>query len=308
MRNWGYKIKYTFLNTIKRGPKIVSDILIILGIVLTIAECMHYMFQSDIVYVWMHTYTFALISACVIASFLKNKVALKYEYFLNGSDVKINLQVTDVLRCEAAIVIPTNTTFDTIMEDEFISVNSVQGQFQMQYFENNLRTLDSLIEEGLKDIPYEMIDKKIGKCKRYPIGTVSKITYDKKHYYFVAIADINEYGKTFNTKFENIQASLEGIWRQLESRGHLETLAIPLIGTGKAGIKDATREKVIKEIVFSFIASAQERKITERLEICIHPSDLEHNDLQLQELDEYLRYMCKYRYKQEVSTIEGVAL
>lgn len=308
MRNWGYKIKYIFLNTIKRGPKIVSDILVILGIVLTIAECTHYMFQSDIVYVWMHKYTFVLICACVIVSFLKNKVALKYEYFLNGSDVKINLQVTDVLRSEAAIVIPTNSTFDTIMEDEFISINSVQGQFQMQYFENNLRTLDSLLEEGLKDIPYEMIDKKIGKCKRYPIGTVSKITYDKKHFYFVAIADINEYGKTINTKFENIQASLEGIWRQLESRGHLETLAIPLIGTGKAGIKEATREKVIKEIVFSFIASAQERKITEKLEICVHPSDLEHNDLQLRELDEYLRYMCKYRYTMIEGKVEGVSL
>ena len=308
MKNWGYKIKYILLNTLKRWVKIISDILVILGTVLTIAEIIHHMFQSDIVYEWMHSYTLVLIILCVLISFFKNKVALEYEYFLKGSDVKIRLQVADVLNCEAAIVIPTNTTFDTIMEDEFISINSVQGQFQIKYFENNLRTLDSLLEEGLKDIPYEKINKKIGKCRKYPIGTVSKITYDKKHFYFVAIADINEYGKTINTKFENIQKALDGVWSQLECKGHVENLAMPLIGTGKAGIKDAKRERVIKEIIFSFVASAQERKITEELQICIHPSDLEQKDIRLLELNDYLQYMCKYRYKKDTLVTEGISL
>lgn len=306
--NWGCKIKFIFKFTIKRYWQIVETVLALLGIILTVGECVQWMFNSNIIYTWMHDYVVLILLACIVISFWKNKVQLSYEYFLKGTDVKINLKVADILTAKAAIVIPTNTTFDTKMEDEFISISSVQGQFQKKYFDNNLGTLDSLIEKGLEGYTYEKIDRIHSKDKKYPLGTISKVTYDGKHYYFVAIADINEYGKTVNTKFENVQIALEGLWSQLESRGHIENLAIPLLGTGRAGIKDASRRKVIQEIIFSFVASAKERKITENLQICIHPLDLEHKDLELEKLNEYLHYMCEYRYADENGKTEGIAI
>lgn len=214
----------------------------------------------------------------------------------------------DVLKADAAIVIPTNTTFDTKMDDEFISVNSVQGQFQEKFFKNNLTALDRLLEEGLKEKEYVQLERKASKNKQYPLGTVSSITYMGKHYYFVAIADINEHGKTVKTKFENIQIALEGLWGHLESKGHIENLAMPILGTGKAGIKGASRNRVIKEIIFSFVASANERKIAENLLICVHPGDLEHKDLDLEDLEEYLNYTCKYRYASADNRQEGVEI
>lgn len=307
-KNWGCKVKYILKNTFKKIPQILRTILSCMGILMTIAECVHWMFKSEIVYEWLHTYVILILIICILIGFVVNQTKLHYEYFLGKSDVKITLDVTDVLTYHEAVVIPTNTTFDTLMEDEFISVNSVQGQFQKRYFDGNLHTLDDLIEKGLDNIEYEKIDRKRSKCKRYPIGTVSKVTLNGTHYYFVAIADINEYGKPINASFQNIQMALEGIWSQLENKGHMENLAIPLLGTGKAGIKDATREKVIKEIIFSFVASARERKITEKMIICIHPIDLEYKDLKLSELDEYLQYMCKYRYVDVCSRAEGTAM
>ena len=308
MKDWSYKARFIIKNTIKNFLYIMVNFLSILGAFLTIAECVHWMFNSDIVYNWFHDYVVLILIVSSVTSFWHNRVGLKYEYFINGTDVKITIQVGDVLANNSAVIIPTNTTFDTIMEDEFISINSVQGQFQKKYFENNLIQLDELLEKGVYGIEYESIERQLTKCKRYPIGTASKITVDGKHFYFIAIADVNEYGKTINTKFENVQIALEGIWSQLESKGHIENLAIPLLGTGKAGIKDVTREKVIKEIVFSFVASSKERKITENLIINIHPSDLEHKDLNLKELDEYLKYMCKFRYSDVDSKIEGTAI
>ena len=102
-----------------------------------------------------------------------------------------------------------------------------------------------------------------------------------------------------------VQLALEGIWSQIENKGHIENLAIPLIGTGRAGIKDASRKRVVEEIIFSFVASAKERKITENLKICIHPLDLAHADLELEHLKEYMHYMCEYRYADEKGPIEG---
>ena len=62
---------------------------------------------------------------------------------------------------------------------------------------------------------------------------------------------------------------------------------------------------MIKEIIFSFVACARERKITEKLIICIHPTDLANKDLQLSTLDEYLRYMCQYQYANNNAAVEG---
>lgn len=308
IRDWDCKCKYVLKNTLGKWIQIGATFLSMLGALLTIAEGILWMFNTNIIYDWMHEYVILIIGIFLLASFFINKVRLKYEYFLKESDIKLTLQVSDVLNNEGAVVIPTNTTFDTLMEDEFISINSVQGQFQKSYFDHNLHTLDDLIEKGLQGINYEIVDRVGSKKKRYPLGTISKVSFNGTHYYFVAIADINQFGKPINTSFQNIQIALESLWNQLEIRGHIENLAIPLIGTGKAGIKDATREKVIKEIVFSFVASSQERKITEKLQICVHPLDLEQKDLNLKELDEYMKYMCKYRYTGTNNREEGTAL
>ncbi len=286
----------------------MGTILTILGALLTVAESVFRMFNTNIIYEWMHQYVFFFIVVCVMLSFCVNRVRLKYVYTLRGTDINITLKITDVLSNEGAVVIPTNTTFDTLMEDEFISVNSVQGQFQKKYFDNNLHTLDNLIEKGLDGIAYEIIERVGSKQKRYPLGTVSKVTFSGKHFYFVAVADINECGKPINTSFQNIQITLENVWNQLELKGHMENLSVPLLGTGKAGIKEATREKVIKETIFSFVVASKEMKITEELIICIHPLDLEQKDLNVEEFAEYLKYMCKYRYIDINTRTEGTAL
>lgn len=305
MKIWGCKLKFIIKYTSKKCIHILGAFFALLGILLTVAECVHWMFGSNIIYEVMREHAEVMLFICIIVAIVRYKAPLNYEYFLKGSDIKVNMQVKDVLSSKEAIIIPTNTTFDTKMEGEFISVKSVQGQFQRKYFNNNLSTLDSLLENGLEGYSYNLLNRDKSKNKRYPIGTVSKITYNDQHYYFVAIADVNEYGKTVNTSFENIQLALEGIWHQIGSIGHIENLAIPLIGTGRAGIKDASRERVIKEIIFSFVASAKERKITEKLQICIHPSDLDSKELDLEKLNEYLKYMCEYRYTDVDNQIEG---
>ncbi len=132
--------------------------------------------------------------------------------------------------------------------------------------------------------------------------------FSGKHFYFVEVADINECGKPINTSFQNIQITLENVWNQLELKGHMENLSVPLLGRGKAGIKEATREKVIKETIFSFVVASKEMKITEELIICIHPLDLEQKDLNVEEFAKYLKYMCKYRYIDINTRAEGTAL
>ena len=63
-----------------------------------------------------------------------------------------------------------------------------------------------------------------------------------------------------------------------------------------------------RQSLYSRCTFSKEKKITEKLIICVHPLDLEQKDLDIVELSEYLRYMCRYRYIDVNDRTEGTAL
>lgn len=228
----------------------------------------------------------------------------RFRYQLKNKDVGITLCIGNLFKEKGAMIIPTNTTFDTKMEEEFISPKSIQGQYQCKYYPNNLRTLDNLIEIELTEEKYEKLKRKGSKSKKYPIGTAIKLNNNGKRFYFLAIADVNSNGKP-NANFENIQVSLEKLWECILRRGNMEPIVMPIIGTGRTGL-NVSRQKIIKEIIFSFIAHTNEKKISDELIICIHPQDISNIDLE--ELKEYLDYICKFYYENDSEQAVGTAI
>lgn len=298
MKNWVYKIIWAFAPNSENIIKIVKDCLSLLGFIATVCTFETQFFGTQ----WLTDVVkrFSIVNSLVVLLFaflLKNKNPLSYEYIIKDTDIKICLKVGDILGSGSSIVIPTCTTFDTIMEDEFISKDSIQGQFQTRIFKNDIHLLDLSLRTNLDDNGYKWItvdNKNVGKKHRYLIGTVSKFTYNNKHYYFLAVANVNNNGKVIDGSFDNITCALEGFWNFMAEHGHTENVAIPIIGTGKAGINGISREEIIKIIILSFLAFNQDKKITERLEIYIHPSDLIKKNINLKELGEYLYFKCKY--------------
>ena len=71
---------------------------------------------------------------------------------------------------------------------------------------------------------------------------------------------------------------------------------------------DTVIENTLKDMEGISIQDVKEKKITEKLIICVHPLDLEQKDLDIVELSEYLRYMCRYRYIDVNDRTEGTAL
>ena len=224
MRDWVCKIKHAFLLTLQKNwVAIITFVFSILGIVYSISE-----FATDILnltktYEWVRGYLKIIIPIAILISFAKYWEKLQYSRFINGTDIKITLCVGNIIHQKNALVIPTNTTFDTIQDDEFISKTSVQGQFQEKYYRNNIRKLDNEICEGLKDQrPVTDTRRTHSKSNQYAIGTTCKITtHDQRHAYFLAIADINEKGKPINTKIENITDSLVSFWNFLNEEGQI---------------------------------------------------------------------------------------
>ena len=235
-----------------------------------------------------------IIIGTVIALFIQREKLTRI-HKVECSDLQIEICVRDIFLIEAdSYVIPTNTFFRTKMDGEYISPRSVQGRFQKKYFKDNNSALDKLIDESLKEQEIIGVDSKdrFGNVKQYPIGTVAKIDHKGKHFYFVAISDINEYGKPIAQEMRNIDNALDGLLSAVKSFGHCDILCTPLIGTGRAAIKEATIERVFQRTVDKFIEN--EGKISKKLIICINPNDYTEDRAHISKLEKYLEYHCEF--------------
>ncbi|WP_274940991.1 macro domain-containing protein [Chordicoccus furentiruminis] len=119
----------------KRLIRIITDIFAVIGFIVMLAEAASEIFGYGGLFEFYKNYFGWIIGVIVIGCVWKNWDRLKMTVRITDSpDVTISLQICDALKGKDAVIIPTNTTFDTKMDDEFISEGSIQGQYQLKYF------------------------------------------------------------------------------------------------------------------------------------------------------------------------------
>ena len=241
-----------------------------------------------------HCWLVVLIGA--IASLIHNHEKISRRVKIEDDDLQIVVKVSDLFCINASsYVIPTNTFFRTVMEGEYISPQSVQGSFQIKYFRDKTDELDGLITSSLEQqgVEYEESFDIHGSVKKYPIGSVAKVDHKGKHYYFVAINDVNKFGKPENQGYPNVDIALNRLIETINTIGHCDDLAMPLIGTGRAAIREATVEKVVENTVDRFLMSTD--KICRKLFICIRPRDYLEGKADLKKIQKYIDYKCEFK-------------
>lgn len=213
---------------------------------------------------------------------------------LKDRDVRIEIKIGDIFETAGAWVVSTNTMFDTKISADIISPDSLQGQLTKNYYDDEAH-LDLDLEKALKDQPFkEVSEDRKGKKIKYAIGTIAKIEPKGRTVYLVAIADLNAHGTASGT-LDGIIESLGKLWNFVGERGDPGALAVPVLGTGRARIPNG-REEMIREIVQSFIAacSETEKKFCEKLTIVIAKNDHRKYEIDMLELRDYLRHVCRY--------------
>lgn len=299
-------MEYFFKSIWPLIKKIGKDYFALIGICWTIKEVTVYLFAP---YENIIKCIFSIsITLGVIIVLYKNKLPKEYSFGIKNRDIKIKLIIGDIIKKKATIVVPTNTTFDTRMDNDFISLKSVQGQVQYKYFKNNLRTLDTLIEQELKDKKYVRLkDRTQSKNKQYEIGTTVEINQNGKRFYFLADSNINKNGQTISPSIINITEALSRLWQYISEYGHVESVAIPIIGTGRMGIINS-REEIIRQIVYSFVINNNTKKIANELLICIRKEDIRKYRIDIKEISEYINHICKYQYENVEKDMVGTEI
>ena len=295
-----FKIYHSFLFPIRKDIiGFLSGCFAPIGFYYTLSEMEKDIFNTGCLINLLLNFYILFIFASILFSLVIHRQSLNHDGYLGGRDVTVAIRMADLLSLrETAVVIPTNTTFDTTMNGSFISEKSIQGQLQRKQYGADFSELDESIKKSLEEFypdQYEVLNDRLKtNRRRYGIGTVARVTRGGRHYYFLAVADVNRNGKPENVTMQSMVKALVGLWDFLSKEGHIEPIAVPVIGTGRAGLKDGTFENVVHETIFSFMAKVQEEFVAKKMTVCIYPQALSEANVTWKELCDYLDLQCRF--------------
>ncbi|WP_315927552.1 macro domain-containing protein [Mesorhizobium sp. SP-1A] len=230
---------------------------------------------------------FVVLSFAVVAALLSRRPISRISYRIPKKDFSYEVLIGDLLDSPATnIVISTNTTFDTDIASGLINPDSLQGKFTNKYFLGNTVDLDKQVTASLKGVAFAEHSAGKGKKRRYPVGTVAKVSTHGKTFYLSAMAELNEEGTAKSTP-KMLDAALEALWEFLATKGELGDTAIGLIGTGRGRV-GLPRKKVIEKIAQSFADASYDKVFSNKLSIVVFPGDAERFGVNLFEVRDYL--------------------
>lgn len=237
-------------------------------------------------------------------TFVKRRPVISVSHKVANTDVTIEIKMGDIFDVNGSIVVGVNNSFDTTVNEVLVSSKSLDGKFISKFYDNATH-IDSDIKKALTGVAVKIkrTSKVNGKREIYPIGTVAMLRARSKTAYLLAISEFNEDGVATST-FENLQVSIASLWNFIATKGSLEDITIPVLGTGHARIKNK-REEIIREIVRSFLAALSEKRFTNKLTICIDVGDYYNQRIDLIELGRFLEYSCKYSEINPVRPVVG---
>lgn len=187
------------------------------------------------------------LGVCAIITLFRKRPKGTVCYNIYGTDASIEIISGDLFKQSGAIVIPSNTSFDTEVNEQLISQNSIQGQFTKKILFNDINLLNRDIDCQLKNIQCcgKRLSKVGGKNKLYKVGTTVEIKDNNNDddkttkYYLVAMADLNEFGIA-STDNEKLVNALNGLWEFISTKSSRPNIVnIPLLGTsfGRSNLK-----------------------------------------------------------------------
>lgn len=156
------------------------------------------------------------------------------------------------------IVIPVNRCFDTLVDNDLISENTLHGKVMKKLYAKNRftrETLDDAIQKSLqgKNLQTETVppeEKPKGNLLRYPVGTVAEVRVSNTcTFFFLALSTFDQ-NLHAHTSEEDYVLALCRLLRFCNTRSQGCPVVMPLIGGGGSNVRRS--EKDILEYIIKF--------------------------------------------------------
>ena len=214
---------------------------------------------------------------------IKNKPKTTFLYQLRGKDNFIEVRVGDAFKNKGSLVIPFNDCFDVSLGGNVKKAKSLQNMLIKEYYSGREEHLATDISKkiDLSQSPYE-------------IGKTIEVNQNQKLFYLLVNSKKKENNRV-ESSVDDFLLTLSKLWRyiSLESARN-SVVTIPLISTNHGRITNINRATAIKEIIESYIDASKFLNVSDKLIISIHPSDLKKGNINLDDIDDFLKFSCQH--------------
>lgn len=210
----------------------------------------------------------------------KRKLSKKF----NASNTAIEIVVGDIFEQEGNFAIGSSNFYDTNFD---IANLSLKSQLINKCFNSDTVHIDRLISQSLDEqqiIGILDTQKTNGKNLKYPIGTVVKLSQNNRFIFTLVISELIFEGTRKHTTSspELLNNALNKFWEFLKTEGRMNSIAVPVFGSGLARI-NLSYKLLMQSIILSFVTFSKTTRITDKLTIvvsekCYSPKDFEEVD------------------------------
>lgn len=265
------KVRLDFIKIISAFSSVISVIFLFLP---DFCQCVKY--SLLVVYL-------SIIVIIYLAVFIYHKIKKSLKLKINNTTV--NIFFGDIFMVKGLKVIAFNEYFDTIVDDDIISSNSLNGilinKEGIENIDNSLKK-----DENLRyvEVNYNRIK---GKKYKYSLGTIHKY----KDYFLVAFSRFNKNNKAELLSNEYAKCLLE-MWKNLNEKYSQEKVFVPLLGSGITRIVDnsAILDQELLEIMLSTLKiSKQTFKKPSSINIVLQDNKLNYENFNFARLKEMFK-------------------
>ena len=198
----------------------------------------------------------------------------------SGLGVELKVRRGDLFdQDDANLVIGFGDTFDTAVDGyAAISRDSVQGQLIERVYGGDRKRLDAELAKGLQGIRPVMVEnaqaKPRGKRRRYPVGTVARLSLDGRRI-FAVVHCRQDLDLVTRSSAAELRQALDQVWRAVRQHGLLRPVAIPLVGACLARVNELSQEQLMIMIIDTFLKNCRDSRCAPELRIVLRLSDVE---------------------------------
>ncbi|MFA6184359.1 MAG: macro domain-containing protein [Parcubacteria group bacterium] len=242
--------------------------------------------KSDFYFKNAFVYIFSLSIFATLSFWLNRPVSSRTEK-IKDRDNFVELKVGDAFDNKGALVIPFNNYLDVSLNGNVAKAGSLQNRLIVDYYDNKSEHLDLDINKTHKtNIEHE-------------IGTVVEVEKNYKLFYLLVNTRKQENNRV-KSEDGDLQKSLISLWDYIANDScRNDVVTIPIINAGH-GRTPEQKKDILKKIIYSYIKSSQKLNICNKLIVSIPEIYIDNGIIKLEEVFEYLRYVCNHFIADEV--------
>lgn len=263
---------------LKRNPwHAFGSIFIIYSILWTLLEPMVALLPIQVIPSNQKFITF-LILAVIIGLSLR-AIPAKVELSIPGSNTTVTIFEGDILSFKGHRIIAVNEFFDSEIGD-LVSATSLHGKCIQEFFNGDSRRFETETDQALSAYEYETIERTRGRNRKYEIGTTATVPCGGHLLFLTALSRTDIQTLKAKAEVEDLWITLRQVWQIVRSRANGQSVAIPLLGSGLAGV-DIPYLGILNIILLSLISETHRGEITKNIQILLSPEAFSSIDLGL---------------------------